>query len=46
MAHLMSVFAFMGDGRLRKDNDLTLSTVEEILNALFSAVMSETVFQF
>lgn len=34
-----SVFAFMGDGGLlRKDNELTLSIIEETLSALFNAI--------
>ncbi|CAG9539926.1 unnamed protein product [Cercopithifilaria johnstoni] len=41
LAHLMSVYTFMGDGVLKKDNDLTLSVIEETLNVLFSTVMSE-----
>uniref|UniRef100_A0A7E4ULQ3 HEAT repeat-containing protein 1 n=1 Tax=Panagrellus redivivus TaxID=6233 RepID=A0A7E4ULQ3_PANRE len=41
VTHIMSVFAFMGDGGLiKKDNDLTLSIIEEALHALFSAIMS------
>ena len=37
----MSVFTFMGDGgTLKKDNDLTLSVVEEALNALFKAIIN------
>lgn len=39
----MSVYTFMGDGVLKKDNDLTLSVIEETLNVLFSTVMSEKV---
>lgn len=36
----MSVFAFMGDGGLlKKDNELTLSIIEETLAALFTAIM-------
>jgi uncharacterized membrane protein YhiD involved in acid resistance len=44
VTQIMSVFTFMGDGGvLKKDNDLTLSVVEEALNALFTAIMnSET----
>ncbi|KAL3995651.1 U3 small nucleolar RNA-associated protein 10 family protein [Acanthocheilonema viteae] len=41
LAHLMSVYTFMGDGVLKKDNDLTLSVIEETLNVLFSTVISE-----
>uniref|UniRef100_A0A915PU93 HEAT repeat-containing protein 1 n=1 Tax=Setaria digitata TaxID=48799 RepID=A0A915PU93_9BILA len=41
LAHLMSVYTFMGDGVLKKDNDLTLSVIEETLNVLFSTVMRE-----
>ncbi|VDM08208.1 unnamed protein product [Wuchereria bancrofti] len=41
LAHLMSVYTFMGDGVLKKDNDLTLSVIEETLNVLFSTVMNE-----
>lgn len=41
----MSVYTFMGDGVLKKDNDLTLSVIEETLNVLFSTVMSEEVVQ-
>lgn len=39
----MSVYTFMGDGLLKKDNDLTLSVIEETLNVLFSTVMNEKV---
>lgn len=36
----MSVFAFMGEGGLlKKDNELTLSIIEETLAALFNAIM-------
>ncbi|VDM92920.1 unnamed protein product, partial [Onchocerca ochengi] len=41
LAHLMSVYTFMGDGVLKKDNDLTLSVIEETLNVLFTTVMNE-----
>uniref|UniRef100_A0A1I7VD57 HEAT repeat-containing protein 1 n=1 Tax=Loa loa TaxID=7209 RepID=A0A1I7VD57_LOALO len=41
LAHLMSVYTFMGDGVLKKDNDLTLSVIEETLNVLFSTVLNE-----
>uniref|UniRef100_A0A914Y6U5 HEAT repeat-containing protein 1 n=1 Tax=Panagrolaimus superbus TaxID=310955 RepID=A0A914Y6U5_9BILA len=41
VTQIMSVFTFMGDGGvLKKDNDLTLSVVEEALNALFTAIMN------
>lgn len=33
----------MGDGVLKKDNDLTLSVIEETLNVLFSTILSEKV---
>ena len=39
----MSVFTFMGSGLLKKDNDLTLGIIEETLNVLFTAVMSDNV---
>uniref|UniRef100_A0AC34FWU1 Phage protein n=1 Tax=Panagrolaimus sp. ES5 TaxID=591445 RepID=A0AC34FWU1_9BILA len=37
----MSVFTFMDDGGLlKKDNDLTLSVVEEALNAYYTSIMT------
>uniref|UniRef100_A0A915BM34 HEAT repeat-containing protein 1 n=1 Tax=Parascaris univalens TaxID=6257 RepID=A0A915BM34_PARUN len=41
LTHMMSVFAFMGAGLLKKDNDLTLEIIEETLSAIFAAVMDE-----
>lgn len=37
---IMSLFTFMGDGLLKKDNELTLTVVEEALDALFSAILN------
>lgn len=39
----MSVFTFMGSGLLRKDNDLTLSVIEQSLNTLFGIIFDEKV---
>jgi len=40
VTHIMSVFTFMGDGGiLKKDNEMTLSIVEEALHALFMAIV-------
>ncbi|VDN03335.1 unnamed protein product [Thelazia callipaeda] len=46
LVHLMSIYTFMGDGILKKDNDLTLSVIEETLNVLFSTVMTEKDYSF
>ncbi|KAL6736914.1 hypothetical protein Aduo_007215 [Ancylostoma duodenale] len=40
-SHVMSVFTFMGNGLLRKDNELTLRIIEDTLEALFRAVCEE-----
>ncbi|VDK53856.1 unnamed protein product [Cylicostephanus goldi] len=40
-SHMMSVFTFMGNGLLRKDNELTLRIIEDTLEALFLAVCEE-----
>ncbi|KAI6196958.1 hypothetical protein M3Y94_01168800 [Aphelenchoides besseyi] len=37
---IMSLFAFMGDGLLKKDNELTLMVVEEALRALLFAMLN------
>lgn len=36
----MSLFTFMGNGLLKKDNELTLMIVEETLHALLSAILT------
>lgn len=41
----MSLFTFMGDGLLKKDNELTLTVVEEALHALFSAILAAVASQ-
>ncbi|CAI5442637.1 unnamed protein product [Caenorhabditis angaria] len=38
--HVMSVFTFMGNGLLRKDNELTLSIVEQTVESLFKTIIS------
>lgn len=38
-SQVMSLFAFMGDGLLKKDNEMTLSVVEHALEALTNAVL-------
>ncbi|CAD5216594.1 unnamed protein product [Bursaphelenchus xylophilus] len=38
-SQVMSLFAFMGQGLLKKDNEMTLSIVEESLSSLVSAVL-------
>lgn len=35
----MSIFTFMGEGMLKKDNDLTLSVIAQTVEALFRAVI-------
>ncbi|GMT14666.1 hypothetical protein PFISCL1PPCAC_5963, partial [Pristionchus fissidentatus] len=41
VSHVLSIFTFMGSGLLKKDNELTLSIMEDTLNALFHAVVTE-----
>lgn len=36
----MSLFTFMGDGILKRDNEITLRVFEETLNALFGALVN------
>ncbi|CAO4364121.1 unnamed protein product [Caenorhabditis nigoni] len=38
--HVMSVFTFMGNGMLRKDNELTLSIVEKTVESLFATIIN------
>ncbi|CAD5212349.1 unnamed protein product [Bursaphelenchus okinawaensis] len=38
-AQVMSLFAFMGEGLLKKDNEMTLAVVEESLSSLITAVL-------
>lgn len=40
--HVMSVFTFMGNGMLRKDNELTLSIVEKTVESLFSTIINSS----
>ncbi|EFP08153.1 CRE-TOE-1 protein [Caenorhabditis remanei] len=40
--HVMSVFTFMGNGMLRKDNELTLSIVEKTVESLFSTIINHS----
>ncbi|CAD6191421.1 unnamed protein product [Caenorhabditis auriculariae] len=37
--HIMSVFTFMGNGLLRKDNEMTLGIVERTVESLFQAII-------
>lgn len=39
ISQIMSVFAFMGDGLLKKDNETTLAIVEETLKALLRSLL-------
>lgn len=39
-SHVMSVFTFMGSGLLKRDNELTLSIIEQTVSALFEALQS------
>ncbi|GMS84539.1 hypothetical protein PENTCL1PPCAC_6714 [Pristionchus entomophagus] len=41
VSHVLSIFTFMGSGLLKKDNELTLTIMEDTLNALFHAVVTE-----
>ncbi|GMR36818.1 hypothetical protein PMAYCL1PPCAC_07013, partial [Pristionchus mayeri] len=41
VSHVLSIFTFMGSGLLKKDNELTLSIMEDTLSALFHAVVTE-----
>ncbi|CAP24523.2 Protein CBR-TOE-1 [Caenorhabditis briggsae] len=38
--HVMSVFTFMGNGMLRKDNELTLTIVEKTVESLFATIIN------
>uniref|UniRef100_A0A915DLG9 HEAT repeat-containing protein 1 n=2 Tax=Ditylenchus dipsaci TaxID=166011 RepID=A0A915DLG9_9BILA len=40
VSQFMSLFTFMGDGVLKRDNELTLTVFEETLNALFGALLA------
>jgi hypothetical protein len=40
------MFAFMGDGILKKDNELTLRVVEEAIHALFSVILKTSASQY
>ncbi|MFH4977497.1 hypothetical protein AB6A40_004206 [Gnathostoma spinigerum] len=40
---MMSLFTFMGTGTLKKDDNLTLSVIEETLRVFFSAVVSSKI---
>ncbi|CAI2336440.1 unnamed protein product [Caenorhabditis sp. 36 PRJEB53466] len=40
--HVMAVFTFMGNGMLRKDNELTLSIVEQTVESLFSTIIKSS----
>uniref|UniRef100_A0A0N5ANL5 HEAT repeat-containing protein 1 n=1 Tax=Syphacia muris TaxID=451379 RepID=A0A0N5ANL5_9BILA len=44
LSQMMSVFTFMGSGLLKKDNDLTLGIIEETLSVLFSAIITDNLF--
>ncbi|PAV72364.1 hypothetical protein WR25_17023 isoform B [Diploscapter pachys] len=39
-SHVMSVFTFMGSGLLKRDNELTLSIIEQTVSALFEALQA------